>query len=114
MTIQIDPVAKPRMTQRDRWAKRPVVIRYYTFCNKLREMYTSGIGGKVELEFHVPMPKSWSKKKKLQMVGQPHTQRPDIDNFIKSVLDALCDDDSHVWSVKAEKYWSNEGKVVIE
>lgn len=114
MNIEIDPVAKPRMTRRDRWANRPVVAKYYKFCNTLREKYGEQItAGQVRLEFQVPMPKSWSKKKKQLMNLQPHQQRPDIDNYAKAVLDALTDDDSHVYSLLATKHWAETGSVSI-
>jgi Holliday junction resolvase RusA-like endonuclease len=114
MHIPITPVAKPRMTQRDRWAKRPGVVRYYEFCDELREHWGGQLVSPIlELTFHIPMPQSWSKKKKSEMLGEPHQQRPDIDNLIKSFLDALCDDDSYIYSVKAEKRWDKVGSIVV-
>lgn len=59
------------------------------------------------------MPKSWSAKKRIQMEGQPHQQRPDIDNYIKSFLDALCEDDSYVYAVRAEKYWGRQASISV-
>ena len=48
------------------------------------------------------MPKSWSKKKKSEMDGQPHTSPPDLDNLQKLVCDALngiaWTDDRLVWA----------------
>lgn len=116
MRIPINPVGKPRMTQRDRWAKRPAVVRYYAYCDLLREEWanlTSGaeVPEKLSLVFTIPMPPSWSNKKKSEMIGKPHQQRPDIDNLIKAFLDALCEDDSYVYSVKAEKYWGSQGAI---
>lgn len=32
----IVPVPKPRMTQRDKWQKRPAVMRYRAFCDEVR------------------------------------------------------------------------------
>ncbi len=32
----IDVVGKPRMTQRDKWKKRPCVLRYRAFADELR------------------------------------------------------------------------------
>ena len=32
----ITPVPKPRMTRRDRWAKRPCVLRYWAFKDEVR------------------------------------------------------------------------------
>lgn len=113
--LPVAPVAKPRMVHSDRWKKRPVVRRYFSFCNQLRaeagpwQPPASGM----KIIFFVPMAKSWSKKKKRRMESQPHTQRPDLDNFIKAFLDALCDDDAHIWSLAAEKRWTQTGKGCI-
>ena len=37
-TIEIDicPVAKPRMTQSDKWRERPAVVKYRAFADELR------------------------------------------------------------------------------
>ncbi|HDN1900257.1 TPA: RusA family crossover junction endodeoxyribonuclease, partial [Staphylococcus aureus] len=43
---------------------------------------------KIELEFYFTPPKSWSKKKKTQAIGQLKVTKPDIDNLMKTVLDA--------------------------
>ena len=37
MSINIQPVAKPRMTRSDRWKKRPVVLKYWQFKDALKE-----------------------------------------------------------------------------
>ena len=62
------------------------------------------------------MPRSWSKKKQAQNLGKPHKSlnSKDIDNLIKSVLDALYESDGCVWSVSAKKYWSDKGKVMLK
>lgn len=48
------------------------------------------------------------------MSGKPHQQKPDIDNLVKSVLDALLIEDKNVYRVLAEKYWAEEGGIEIE
>lgn len=113
MLIPLEPIPKPRMTQRDRWAKRPAVVRYYAFCDSLRELVKDEVPPVLVLRFNITMPKSWSNKKRLEMVGKPHQQRPDIDNLIKAYMDALCEDDSYVWSVKAQKQWSEQGSIEV-
>ena len=114
--IDITPIGKPRMTQRDKWQQRPAVMRYRAFkdlinlkCNKL------GFELPAELiaQYHIPMPKSWSKKKKKEMLGKPHQQKPDIDNINKAVMDALAKEDSFVYSVNCQKYWTETGKGMI-
>lgn len=113
MRIHITPVSKPRQTRADRWRERPVVMRYRGFADELRLKYGEELPDSVRLVFHIPMPKSWSKKKRLTLDGQPHQQKPDIDNLVKAVLDALLVDDSGVWSVSAEKRWSETGAIEI-
>ncbi len=60
------------------------------------------------------MPKSWSKKKKLEFGGQPHQQKPDLDNLLKGYQDALAKDDSFIWKFELiEKKWATKGKIVV-
>ena len=49
------------------------------------------------------------------MNGSAHRQKPDIDNLLKFVMDALLPDgDEKVHSITALKRWGYEGKVIIE
>lgn len=71
----------------------------------------------VQLVFHMPIPSSWSKKRQKEAVGQPHTSRPDLDNLVKTVLDALNGflyrDDSQICELVVRKeYQTTEGVVV--
>jgi len=118
MRINIAPVAKPRMTRRDRWLNPPrkCVQKYRTWSNEIRQICLEAKffpGDQLNLEFHLPMPKSWSKKKKIEMDGKPHQSRPDLDNMVKS-LDALVPEDSGIWDLSAKKYWSYEGYIIME
>lgn len=114
MRVDVAPVAKPRMTRRDKWAKRPSVVRYWAFCDALRAA-TKGreFGGALELVFTVPMPKSWSQRKRAEHDGRPHTQRPDLDNYCKAVFDALYEDDSGIHTLTAKKVWGEHGSIAI-
>lgn len=112
--MKIDPVAKPRMTRSDKWKERDIVLKYRAFCDELRLKYREPFPEQARITFVVPMPSSWSKKKKEQMSGMPHQQRPDVDNLAKSVLDALCGDDSYVYNLWADKYWGYQGEVHID
>lgn len=112
--IKIDPVAKPRMTRRDKWAKRPAVLKYRDFCDLLRLHRVRVPEKGATIRFYLPMPKSWGEKKKALLDGYPHQAKPDLDNLIKAVLDAIYEDDSIVWQLAAEKYWGREGRIEIE
>lgn len=114
----VDPMGKPRMTQSDKWKKRKVTDRYWELKAQMRQIaegYNFTLPeSNYHMIFHIPMPDSWPKKKKLEMDGQPHKQKPDKDNLEKGVLDALCKEDSYVWDGRVSKYWAFKGKIVIK
>ena len=111
-------------------APRPRVTRYGTYNNpkytnykKALKVIASSIikeplqdAIKMRLLFQFAMPKSWSKKKKAGAFW--HTQKPDTDNLIKSVKDALNSvayaDDAQVCEISAIKIWGKVDKIVIE
>ena len=109
---QITPCPAPRMTQSDKWRKRPCVVRYFAFRDQVRLLGIE-IPERVRIVFVLPMPASWSKAKRAAMDGQPHTVRPDIDNFCKAALDSVFDDDAHIWEIHASKIWGFTGAIEI-
>lgn len=111
--IPIQAVAKPRMTRSDRWKKRPVVQAYWKYKDKLVS-YNITLPVPYKITFFLAMPESWSKKKRLDHDGKPHLQTPDKDNLEKGFLDAIFEDDKHIWSGWVEKRWSQEPKIRIE
>lgn len=110
------PVSKPRQTQSDKWKQRPCVMRYREFADRVREWIKleDPLVCGLNLIFHIPVKDSWSKEKRDQMIGKPHQQRPDIDNYTKAVMDALLSEDSIVWSISAKKFWCEPGMEMIE
>jgi Holliday junction resolvase RusA-like endonuclease len=73
--------------------------------------YPAGVPLWVSMQFDIPMPKSWSKKKRAEMLNKPHTQKPDLDNLLKLVEDALngvvWEDDAQIASYGfVAKYWT--------
>jgi Holliday junction resolvase RusA-like endonuclease len=116
-TILVTPIGKPRMTQRDKWAKRKCVVNYFAFKDEVRYQFKNPEEYLLQphkVTFYIPMPKSWSKKKKSEMLMTPHDKKPDVDNLSKALNDAVLDDDSKIWSQWCEKYWSIDGCIKIE
>jgi len=109
----ITPVAKPRMTQSDRWKKRPCVMKYWAFKDLVRLAGIKLPDGYGHVIFYIPMPKSWSKKKKAQMDGKPHKVRKDADNLLKALQDACYDEDKTIWDMRTSKVWAYEGKIEV-
>lgn len=110
--FNIIPVAKPRMTRRDKWKRRDCVLRYRVFCDEVRlDNITLEPG--YHVTFVLPMPAGWSHKKREQMNGKPHQQKPDKDNLEKALPDACFTDDSHIWDGRVTKIWGKTGKIFI-
>ncbi len=110
---QIVPVAKPRMTQRDKWAKRPIVQRYMAYKDMIRFLKVKVPEAGAHVIFCMPMPKSWSKKKKKAMRHHPHQQVPDVDNLQKALMDATYEDDSIIWNITTTKIWADTGQIAV-
>ena len=107
--IDIVPMGKPRMTRRDVWKQRGCVMRYRAFCDEL-QLKVGAIPfdvGNLGWVAYLPMPKSWSKKKQVEMAGKPHRQKPDRDNIDKAIMDALFKDDSGIYAGHIKKLWDD-------
>ncbi|HDL1113754.1 TPA: RusA family crossover junction endodeoxyribonuclease [Mannheimia haemolytica] len=117
MTVKEYPITamgKPRMTRADKWKKRDCVLRYRAFKDEVRLYNVSLPESGYHLIFVMPMPQSWSKKKKAEMNGKPHQQKPDKDNLEKALLDALFEDDCRIWDGRVTKIWGEMGKIVVK
>jgi len=117
--FDVAPVPKPRMTKRDAWAKRPCVTRYWDYKDALKVISLEfrepfNLKDEMKYYFYIPMPKSWSKRKKAEMNGTKHKQKPDLDNMLKAIWDSMCAEDEVISTIGfAGKYWSYEGKVEV-
>ncbi len=126
--FDITPMGAVRMNKSDTWKlnpahpdkrkrQRPEVARYFKFKTELKlkatlqEFQVPHNG--FHLFFIIPMPHSWSEKKKGQMDMAPHQQKPDGDNIVKAVFDALCSEDKHIWDFRVTKYWGRSGRIII-
>jgi len=111
-TITGTPVGKPRQTRSDKWKQRPCVMTYRDYADHIRAVVTGGtklvyLSNPIEMVFYLPIPKSKSKTERLAMMGKPCLSTPDIDNLIKSCLDALLENDNTIYWLKAVKYWED-------
>lgn len=119
-TSHVNPIGKPRMTQRDRWKRRPCVLIYHEFKDKLRaDAESAGLTSEVKAKglswnAYIPMPKSWSIKKKAEMHYALHQSRPDRDNIDKAILDTLFKEDRCIAYGTIRKYWCHPGEERIE
>ena len=125
--FDICPVGAVRMTKRDRIFTNPnhadplkrqrkAVTMYFEFKNSLTAQALQMdyvLGETLDAVYLLPMPDSWSEKKKARMNGFAHKSTPDTDNITKGFCDALKSQDSDVWYQKAQKYWAYRGSIII-
>ena len=109
----IIPIAKPRMTRKDKWNPSNPAKRYFAYKRQLKRLGVSLPESGYHVVFVLPMPESWSKGKKKAYDGMPHQQTPDKDNLEKGLLDALFGRDEHIWDGRVTKVWGREGKIMI-
>lgn len=105
------------MTRADSWKKRDCVLRYWAYGDALK---IAAINQNLTLPqegahvvFVLPMPSSWSQKKRDRMRESPHQQKPDIDNLLKAFLDKLLSEDKEVWDIRASKIWGEKGQIIL-
>lgn len=109
----IEPVSAPRQVRSDVWNPSPSVLKYRSFRDEVR-LRAVIIPVPCDLIFFISMPASWSQKKKLAMNGQPHTQKPDLDNLCKALFDSVFESDSQIWKFRAEKRWRITPGILIQ
>jgi Holliday junction resolvase RusA-like endonuclease len=123
IVIPIPPMGAVRMTQRSKWAD-PKAKSYLHYKESLgfiaRSTIKEPIKGpiSVTLGFYYPIPASWSKKKKELAYDMLPTVKPDIDNAVKGVFDALnkiaWEDDDLITDLMTFKRYSEEPKILIK
>ena len=117
--IKTVPIPKGRPRFYGGHAVTPEKTRKYE--KLIRDSWEHGIvEGKsimVDIEFRIPIPQSYSKKKKAELEWTPHNKKPDLDNLVKAVLDALngvaFEDDSLISDINASKTYAEEPGVYI-
>lgn len=75
---------------------------------KLRQFVLPPQGA--EITFFIPCPKTWSKKKRRLYHGKLHQSKPDLDNLLKALCDALIAEDKYIahYGGLAKRWVDNE------
>ena len=125
--LLVEPVAQ----MRTRFTRRPYVHAYdpvkvkrykETLAWYARDQWTAEPATgpiKLQLHFFRPVQKSLSKTEHARRLSGAHRPivKPDLDNYIKSTLDALTGvlwaDDNAIIKLEAEKYYSDQPRVEI-
>lgn len=113
--LDVTPTAAPRQSPRDKWKPSKAVQVYRAFRDEIGYKIDELPADFFHVFFLLPMPPSWSDKKKSETVGWPHTQKPDKDNLEKGLVDAVYRnrDDAHIWNGASTKLWAYHGAILI-
>lgn len=130
MTVSFNVPGPPRGKQRPKFARRGKFTTTYTpkqtveYEKNVRIAYNKENRGEfligplsVNIQSVFPIPKSVSKKKRKEMIGQPHTKKPDCDNVGKIILDPLnklaYHDDGQVARLFVDKIYGENPEVKV-
>lgn len=100
----------PRNKLRPAGLKRLLRIERYNnykielLAEAKRKHFTLSPSG-MNITFYIPVPKSWSQKKKTANHGMLHQSTPDIDNFCKALFDSLVSEDKFIANLSLTKRW---------
>jgi Holliday junction resolvase RusA-like endonuclease len=122
ITIHGKPFAKqrPRATRTGRMYTPAETVRFETVVRQAGlEQFTAPLTGPVSVTIFATFeaPESWSKKKRVEHLHRPHTQKPDLDNIEKAILDGLNRvafvDDAQVAEVTKRKVWGVNAQTIV-
>lgn len=112
---------RPRFRNTGRFVQTYMPTSYTKHKDYIREQMPETLldkNLKVMLLFYFKPPKSWSKRKKLLAIGQYKRTKPDIDNLIKTVLDAanekVWNDDNQIVEIRSIKQYAEIPKIIME
>lgn len=112
---------------------RPRVTRYGTYTPQKTKDYEKkiwlsweeqsgeklpdGMPIKLNVKAYFSVPKSYSKRLRCKLIGQPHEKLPDLDNCVKAVCDGcqghVFKNDSHIYCIEAAKLYSENPRTEI-
>jgi Holliday junction resolvase RusA-like endonuclease len=124
-TIPGEPVGKgrPRATTINGMARMYTPKKTASYEGRVIDAFVRAggvmLGGNIAMTIHATfsMPVSWSMKKRQAMDGKHCCKKPDADNVLKVVADALNGiayrDDAAIVYASIEKRWGQDGSVRV-
>ncbi len=108
------PSPRPRLSKR----KAFMPAAYVNWKNQFGLLWRHQRGAtdfdSIAITFYISIPKSETKKFHREAHLAKHNRKPDLDNLIKSVMDAITEKDQQISDIWAQKRWiDGPGKIVI-
>ena len=115
-TINVNPMGKPsiRVTRRGAFfSNKYNNYRQFIMLDKSYKHIPKLINT-LQVKYFIEMPKSWSAKKKAEMINTPHMSKPDLSNLNKGLEDIVFQEDMQIHTHICSKYWSDKGRIEID
>lgn len=97
---KLRPSGLKRLQRLERYNKYKIDL--HAEC-KAKQFLFPPVGASIT--FFIPVPPSWSKKKKKLHHGHFHQSKPDIDNLTKALLDSIMTEDKQIAHLEVQKRW---------
>lgn len=110
---EITPIGKPRMTQRDRWHKRPATAAYWAYKEHVRLLGIRLPESGYHVTFVIPMPMSGARKSARNTLARPinRSQTKTISKRHYSMPSLMT---AVVSGVAGKKIWGELGRIIIK
>ena len=112
---------RPRFTRIGGYVRTYTPKKTHDYEGLIKESYKGGIyegALKIRINAFFMIPKSYTKKKKMELPGKVYMMKPDIDNIAKSVLDGLngvaWSDDTQVVEMSITKHYAMDDVEKLE
>lgn len=112
---------RPRFTRIGGYVRTYTPKKTHDYENLIKESYTGKMYDgalKIRINAFFMIPKSYTKKKKMELPGKVYMMKPDIDNIAKSVLDGLngvaWSDDTQVVEMSITKHYAMDDVEKLE
>lgn len=120
------PKGRPKFARRGGYVSTYTPTKTREYESLVRQCWELQCGGRkiegrvplaMEVHMHFDIPKSVSKKKHRETLGKPHVVKPDCDNAIKSITDAISgyafEDDAQIAWLFATKDYQEEARTEV-
>ena len=100
----------------DRQLDKKVYVRTIVQSQmKIKEPISKAL--KLIIEFHMSVPTSWKKTRRLAVPKTPHKRIPDLDNMVKFICDALNGilwvDDAQIYEIHCKKFYRETAQTLF-
>lgn len=110
----ITPVGKPRMTRADNGKS---ALRFCVTGLSVMKFVCSVLSCRKAVRMSPSFfrcQRAGAKRNGLSSTVNHTEAKPDFDNMVKALMDAIYENDAHIWDSRVSKLWGETGRIIIE